>query len=316
MTAASESSPRSPATAGEAGPRPGLPPGVAYIDGGFCPISEARIPVLDWGFLRSDATYDVVHVWRRRFFRLDAHLDRFLASVETLRLSLPFGRAELTGILKDCVRRSGLDDAYVEMICTRGASPTFSRDPRDAVNRFIAFAIPFSWVGDEDQRRRGLHLAVAEARRIPPQSIDPRVKNYHWLDLVTGLFEAYDQGAENVLLLDLEGNVAEGPGFNVFAVEAGRISTPASGVLEGITRRTALELAAELGITGGTGVLSPAALKTADEVFITSTAGGIMPIASIDGHRIGRDVPGPITRRLTELYWEKHEDPAWTTPVD
>ena len=297
-------------------PTPRFPPGTAYIDGGFCPIAEARISVLDWGLLRSDATYDVVHVWRRRFFRLDAHLDRFLASVAKLRLILPFDRAALAETLKECVRRAGLDDAYVEMICTRGFSPDFSRDPRRADNRFIAFAIPFGWIADEAQRRRGLHLAIAEVRRIPPQSVDPTVKNYHWLDLVAGLFEAYDRGAENVLLCDLEGNVTEGAGFNVFAVSAGRVTTPAAGVLEGITRRTVLELCAELGIPAGAGTLSAAALKGAEEVFVTSTAGGIMPVARLDGAPVGEGKPGPMTGRLIELYWAKHEDPAWTTSVD
>jgi branched-chain amino acid aminotransferase len=304
------------ANAEEGWPTPRFPPGTAYIDGRFCPISEARISVLDWGLLRSDATYDVVHVWRRRFFRLDAHLDRFLASVAKLRLTLPFDRAALAETLTECVRRAGLDDAYVEMICTRGFSPDFSRDPRRADNRFIAFAIPFGWIADETQRRRGLHLAIAEVRRIPPQSVDPRVKNYHWLDLVTGLFEAYDRGAENVLLCDLEGNVTEGAGFNVFAVAAGRVITPTAGVLEGITRRTVLELCVELGIPAGTGVLSVAALKGADEVFVTSTAGGIMPVARIDGTAIDDGRPGRLTGKLTSLYWAKHDDPAWTTSVD
>ncbi len=293
-----------------------FPPGTAFIDGRFCPISEARIPVLDWGLLRSDATYDVVHVWRRRFFRLDAHLDRFLASVAKLRLTLPFDRAGLTEILKQCVRRAKLDDAYVEMICTRGFSPDFSRDPQRAVNRFIAFAIPFGWIADAEQRRRGLHLAIAEVRRIPPQSVDPTVKNYHWLDLVAGLFEAYDRGAENVLLCDLNGKVTEGAGFNVFAVSAGRVTTPAAGVLEGITRRSVLELCAELGIPAGAGTLSVAGLKGADEVFITSTAGGIMPVTRIDGAPVADGNPGPLTGRLDGLYWSKPEDPAWTTPVD
>jgi branched-chain amino acid aminotransferase len=293
-----------------------FPPGVAYIDGRFCPIAEARIPVLDWGFLRSDATYDVVHVWRRRFFRLDAHLDRFLASVATLRLALPFDRAALAETLKDCVRRSGLDDAYVEMICTRGFAPGFGRDPRAAANRFIAFAIPFGWIADAEQRRRGLHLAVARVRRIPPQSVDPRVKNYHWLDLVVGLFEAYDRGAENVLLCDFEGNVAEGAGFNLFAVSDGRVLTPAGGVLEGITRATVLELCAELGVPAERGTMSVRALRAADEVFITSTAGGVMPVCRIDETVIGDGTPGRLTGALTELYWAKHEDPAWTTPVD
>jgi branched-chain amino acid aminotransferase len=295
---------------------PRFPDGVAYVDGRFCPISEARISVLDWGFLRSDATYDVVHVWRRRFFRLDLHLERFLSSVAKLRLSLPFGRDELARVLTECVRRSGLDDAYVEMICTRGVSPTFSRDPRDAVNRFIAFAIPFGWIADAEQRARGLHVAISRVPRIPPESVDPTVKNYHWLDLVAGMFEAYDRGAENVVLVDLAGNVTEGPGFNLFVVRDGRVATPARGVLEGITRRTALDLCAELGIPAESRAVDVAAVRGADEVFITSTAGGIIPVTRIDDTPVGDGGRGPLTKRLVDLYWQKHDDPAWTTAVD
>ena len=293
-----------------------FPPGTAYMDGRFCPLSEAKISILDWGFLRSDATYDVVHVWRRRFFRLEAHLDRFLSSVDKLRLRLPFGREGLRDILIECARRSGLDDAYVEMVCTRGRSPTFSRDPRDAVNRFIAFAIPFGWVADEDQRRRGLNLAIGTVTRIPPQSVDPTIKNYHSLDLVSGMFEAYERGADNVVLVNTRGDIAEGPGFNVFAVKDGALTTPEGGVLQGITRQTALELAAELALPAAEAPLSADALRGADEVFITSTAGGIMAVTRIDGAAIGDGRPGPVTGRLTELYWEKHSDPAWTTPVE
>ncbi len=294
---------------------PNFPPGVAYVDGAYVPMSEAKISVLDWGFLRSDATYDVVHIWRGRFFRLDRHLDRFQRSVEKLRMELPFGRDGLTDVLMECVRRAGLKDAYVEMICTRGHSPGYSRDPRDAANNFLAFAIPFSWVANEEQRERGLNIAVSKISRIPPQSVDPTVKNYHWLDLVAGMFEAYDRGAETVVLSDLAGNVTEGPGFNLFAVTGGAVQTPDRGVLEGITRATAMELCAELGVPVTEAPLSLAQLHAAQEVFITSTAGGIMPVTRIDGQAVGDGKPGAFTARLTALYWNKHEDPAWTTPV-
>ena len=292
-----------------------FPDGIAYVDGAYVPISEARISVLDWGFLRSDATYDVVHVWRGRFFRLDRHIDRFLRSVERLRLTLPCDRAGLEAVLMTCVHRAGLHDAYVEMICTRGLSPGFSRDPRDAINSFIAFAIPFGWILRPEERERGLDLVIAATPRIPPQSVDPTVKNYHWLDLVAGLYEAYDRGAGNVVLPDMAGNIAEGPGFNVFAVSKGAVTTPGTGVLEGITRQTALELCAELGIPATVGVLTADTLRGAEEAFATSTAGGIMPVTRIDGRTLGDGKPGPITRRLIDLYWEKHTDPAWTTPV-
>ena len=292
------------------------PDGIAFADGEYGPMSTAKISVLDWGFLRSDATYDVVHVWQRRFFRLDLHLDRFLSSVEKLRMTLPYERAELAAILTECVRRSGFDDAYVEMICTRGVSPTFSRDPRDAVNRFIAFAIPFGWIADEEQRARGLHIAISQVPRIPPESVDPTVKNYHWLDLVAGMFEAYDRGAENVVLVDLAGNLTEGPGFNLFVVKDGAVATPARGVLEGITRQTALDLCAELGIAAVAQPVDADAVRAADEIFITSTAGGIMPVTRVDDAPVGGGKPGPVTGRLLDLYWQKHADPAWTTPVD
>src|SRR5690625_3682850 len=162
------------------------------------------------------------------------------------------------------------------MICTRGHSPTFSRDPREAINRFIAFAIPFGWIATEEQRERGMSLWIASIPRIPASSVDPTIKNYHWLDLVQGIFEAYDNNAENVVLSDGAGNVTEGPGYNIFAVEGGRIHTPDQGVLEGITRRTALELCQELGLETVVAPLAQERLRRADEVFITSTAGGIM----------------------------------------
>ncbi|MBT6093985.1 MAG: branched-chain amino acid transferase [Rhodospirillaceae bacterium] len=295
--------------------QPAFPPGIAYIDGNYVPMSEAKISVLDWGFLRSDATYDVVHVWQGRFFRLDKHIERFEASIEKLRMQLPFERTRLEEILSECVRRAELDDAYVEMVLTRGVSPTFSRDPRDAIPTFIAFAIPFGWVANEDQRRRGIDLHLADVQRIPPSAVDPTVKNYHWLDLVTGLYQAYDAGAENVLLQDNAGNVAEGPGFNLFAVKDGRVTTPASGVLHGITRATALELLAEMGISAHAAPLPIDALLQADEAFITSTAGGIMAVRAVDAHTFPAGAPGAVTERLTALYWDKHQDPDWTTSV-
>ncbi|RUT97272.1 branched-chain amino acid transferase [Mesorhizobium sp. USDA-HM6] len=291
------------------------PDGVAYLDGQYLPMSQAKVSVLDWGFLHSDASYDTVHVWDGRFFRLDLHLDRFFGGLEKLRMTIPFDRVGVAEILHNCVALSGHRAAYVEMLCTRGASPTFSRDPRQAINRFMAFAVPFSSVANAEQLRNGLHVAISDKVRIPPASIDPSIKNYHWLDLVRGLHDAYDRGAETALILDFNGNVAEGPGFNVFCVKDGKLSTPAVGVLPGITRRTVFDLCADAGLSAIATDVSVAALRTADEVFITSTAGGIMPVTIIDGAPVADGKVGPITRRLAALYWQKHEDPAWSSAV-
>ena len=292
------------------------PDGVAFLDGQYLPMSQAKISVLDWGFLHSDATYDTVHVWDGRFFRLDLHLDRFFGGLQKLRMTIPFDRDGVSEILHNCVAMSGHRAAYVEMLSTRGASPTFSRDPRQAVNRFMAFAVPFGSVANAEQLQRGLRVAISDKVRIPPASIDPAIKNYHWLDLVRGLYDAYDHGAETALLLDFNGNVAEGPGFNVFCVKGGKLSTPAVGVLPGITRRTVFDLCAEAGLAATAADVSVAALRAADEVFITSTAGGIMPVTMIDGAAVADGKVGAITSRLMALYWQKHDHPAWSSQVN
>ena len=293
-----------------------FPKGAAWMNGKFIQLSEARIPVLDWGFLRSDATYDVVHVWKGRFFRLDKHIDRFFQSTEKLRMPCTVSRIDLKKILAGCVERSGLDNAYVEMIQTRGMSPNFERDPRKSEPRFIAFAVPFGWILKPEEFEKGLDVLVSNRRRISPNSVDSSIKNYHWLDLVSGMFEAYDKGHDTVILTDEENNISEGPGFNIFCVDETGLNTPNKGVLEGITRQTVLDLAKELNVPFQLRPISLETLKSSNEVFATSTAGGIMPITKINGLPIGRGTPGEITRKLHKTYWDKHSDPAWSVSKD
>jgi len=286
------------------------------MNGKFIQISEARIPVLDWGFLRSDATYDVVHVWKGRFFRLDKHIDRFFQSTEKLRMPCTVSRIDLKKILAGCVERSGLDNAYVEMIQTRGMSPNFERDPRKSEPRFIAFAVPFGWILKPEEFGKGLDVLVSNRRRISPNSVDSSIKNYHWLDLVCGMFEAYDNGHDTVILTDEENNITEGPGFNIFCVDETGLNSPNKGVLEGITRQTVLDLAKELNVPFQLRPISLETLKSSNEVFATSTAGGIMPITKINGLPIGRGATGAITRKLHKTYWDKHSDPEWSVSKD
>ena len=293
-----------------------FPKGAAWMNGKFIQLSEARIPVLDWGFLRSDATYDVVHVWKGRFFRLDKHIDRFFQSTEKLRMPCTVSRIDLKKILAGCVERSGLDNAYVEMIQTRGMSPNFERDPRKSEPRFIAFAVPFGWILKPEEFGKGLDVLVSNRRRISPNSVDSSIKNYHWLDLVSGMFEAYDKGHDTVILTDEENNISEGPGFNIFCVDETGLNTPNKGVLEGITRQTVLDLAKELNVPFQLRPISLETLKSSNEVFATSTAGGIMPITKINGLPIGRGAPGEITSKLHKTYWDKHSDPAWSVSKD
>ena len=293
-----------------------LSAGAAYIEGEYLPVAEASIPLLDWGFLHSDATYDVAHVWRGKFFRVDAYIERFEASMAKLRMSIPQDREQIRRIMFELVKRSGLRDAYVEIVCTRGIPEPGSRDPRSCQNRFLAFAIPFVWIADDSLRARGLDLLISQQQRIPPEAVDPRIKNYHWLDMTMALFEAYDHGADSAVLVDADGNLVEGPGFNVFVRKGDTVTTPERGVLQGVTRSTILELLDGEDLDVIRGPLPARVAAAADEAFITSTAGGVMPVTRISGEPVGDGRPGALTGRLNRAYWELHDDPELNIPVD
>jgi branched-chain amino acid aminotransferase len=295
---------------------PNYSDGVAYVRGVYVPIAEAAIPMTDWGFLRSDATYDVVTVWDGAYFRLDAHLDRFMRSCARWRLDPGLDREQITDILSRCVRLSGLQSSYVEMICTRGKPPWGSRDPRLAVNQFYAFAVPFVWLANAQQRENGLHVMVSDVQRISPRSVDPTAKNYHWNDLTMGLFGALDAGADSVLLVDGEGNVVDGPGFNVFCVIDGVVVTPSDGMLEGVSRRTVIEMAGSLGLPVQLRAVPASVLRGAQEVFLSTSGGGVLPVTKVDHIEIGNGQTGPVTQSLIETYWAWHKDPAYSRPID
>ena len=292
--------------------------GCAYVNGQFVAPEDAKISIFDWGFLHSDATYDVAHVWQGKFFRVADHIDRFFASMDRLRLDPGRTRDQVREVMHECIRRSGLRDAYVEVLCTRGMPQPGSRDPRTCTNQFMAFAIPFVWIADPAKQARGINLVVSDVQRIAPASVDPRIKNYHWLDMVMALFQAYERGGESAVLVNAAGDIAEGPGFNVFAVVDGELITPDSGVLEGISRRTMIELARAAGIPMRVAPLPVAALRRAGEVFLSSTGGGAIGVSQIDGVPIGgREAGdfGPVTRQLQAAYWALHDDPRYAEPV-
>lgn len=291
--------------------------GCAWIEGEYVPIGEARIPILDAGFVRSDLTYDVVGVWHGRFFRLEDHLTRLEEGCAKIRLTLPRPRDEIREIMVEVVRRSGLREAYVEAVVTRGVPRPGERDPRRWTPRLYVYAIPYVWIVRPELQEEGTNVVVAErTRRIPAESVDPTVKNFHWGDLVRGLFEAYDRDAWLPILTDGEGHVAEGPGFNVFAVVEGVLYTPERGVLEGITRRTAIEIAREQGLEVRIEEMPVSLLHAADEIFLTSTAGGVMPVATLDGGPVGSGSPGRVTTAIRDRYWALHDDPRYTLALD
>jgi branched-chain amino acid aminotransferase len=292
--------------------------GIAYMNGTYCPLGEASVPLLDPGFTRGDAVYDTVSVWDGQFFRLDDHVARFFRSCGKARLSPPAGPDELKTILAECVHRSGLDAAYVQMISTRGKfqSPTV-RDPRLCTNTLMTLAMSYIWIIQPARQLEGIDLAVATGnRRTPPESVDPRMKNFNWLDMQRALFEGLDRGSDTAVLCTPDGRLSEGPGFNLFVVSDDVLRTPRGNVLEGITRSTILELAADLGMKADEADLTAQDLHDADEAFLSSTAGGVMPVASVDGRTLRHGSgPGPISLRLRTEYWARREAGWLGTPV-
>lgn len=300
----------------DAATRAAMRGGAAYHDGVYLPVSEAKISVLETAYRRSDVTYDVVGVKDGQFFRLQDHLQRFRASMTALRMDPGLSDDDIGDILHRIVALSGLRDAYVSMECLRGAPPPGkSRHPANCRAYLSCHAIPWISVASPEMFERGMHLMIPKVQRIAPESVDPTVKNFHWGDLTTGLFEAFDAGADQAVLLDAEGHLTEGPGFNVFIISGNTVACPRRGALEGITRRSVFELCEELGLTLEVRDITADEARNADEMFTCTTAGGIMPASRIDGRRMNNDCPGPISTRLKDLFWAKRAEGWHGTPV-
>lgn len=291
--------------------------GAAWMSGQIVPVSDAKISVLDWGFTRSDCTYDVASVRNGAFFRLEDYLERFQTSLAKVRIEIKQSKDAMREIVHSIVARSGLQDSYVAMVASRGV-PLIpgTRDPRQCGNHFFAWCIPYVHVIRPEIAERGAHLFVPhQVRRIPPESVDPTAKNYHWGDLTRGLFEALDAGFDSAVLLDHKGNVTEGPGFNIFSLKGNVVRTPDTGVLEGITRRTVLELCAELDLVTEVRPIALSEFMESDEVFTATTGGGVAPVTRVNDRVFSNDAPGPVTKRISGTYLSWFDRPEYCQPV-
>jgi branched-chain amino acid aminotransferase len=294
--------------------------GLAFVGGQYCGIEDARISIFDPGFTHSDVVYDVTSTWNGSFFRLEDHIARFLRSCAGFELVCPYTPAELRRILAICVQRGGVADrSFVSMALTRGlytsAEAAASRDIFQTACTLIAYAVPYKWIASPEAQARGWHMITAKTPRIPDACVDMRCKNHHWGDLTRGKFEARARGADCAVHLSIEGYLTEGAGFNVFFAKGGHLFTPARNILQGLTRQSVLDLADELGIPTEVGDFRVEALREADEAFITSTAGGVMPLARIDDRSFPVNGAGSLSVRLREEYWRRREEGWLATPV-
>jgi branched-chain amino acid aminotransferase len=288
---------------------------VAYVNGGYVPREQARISIFDVGFLRGDAVFDTTSAWNGRIFKLSAHLERLELSLRAARIACPLSVEELRGVIIETTRRSGLRNAYIQTIVTRGEPPFGVRDITRCRPGLIVFAIPYVFILNPEQIRSGGRATIVSTRALPVQCLDPKIKSLSRQHFDLAMLQGKAAGMDVSLMLDLDGHVTEGPGFNVFLVKKGELFSPPEGILMGITRQTVFELAAEHQIAAREAQLTAYDLYAADEVFLTSTAGGIMPIVEIDGHPIGDGKPGPLSQQIHGLYWALRESGRDGTPI-
>jgi len=287
--------------------------GTMFVNGEFCSANDGKISVLDSGFWHGINVFDTLSARQGYIFKLHAHVDRFYRSMHAIRIAIPYTKEEFARLIVETTRRSGLADAFVQCIATRGHRTSASIDQWTPGT--IIYAIPFFTVVPEKAIREGAKIRISSIRNLSIQSLDAKIKNFNRLHSYLARLEAIDSGADDAIMLDMEGYVAEGRGANVFAASNGTLYTPSEGMLLGITRETVFEIAEQQGIPAKEIRLTPYDLYNADEVFYCTTAGGIIPIVDVDRRQIGDGRPGKITRRIEELYWRMHVEGKYTTPV-
>ena len=268
---------------------------IAYVDGKWTPAEEARISVLDHGLLYGDGVFEGIRVYGGVPFLLDEHLDRLAASARAIVLELPAGREEIAALCREAAQRAELDDGYLRLVVTRGAGALGVSPHTCARASLIVIAAPLTLYPAE-RYRDGVRLVTSSLRRSASDALPPQIKSLNYLTSVLASIEARRQGADEAVLLNAQGLIAECTADNLFLVSGGRVLTPAvaSGALAGITRALVSRLLNEQGIECVESPLTPADAWTADELFLTGTGAEIVPVCEIDGR------PLPLARPVTE----------------
>lgn len=279
--------------------------GFAWMDGRFVPAAEASISIFDHSFLYGDGVFESVVCRHGRPFALAPHLERLEASCQYLQLALRYDRAELERIILELLERNELASGYVRIIVSRGEGYPVS-DPRKAERPTVVISVQGAPAVQRD-RETGVKLAIVSTRRIPAICLEPRVKSNNYLNHIVAKLEAIEAGAEDAILLDVHGNLAELPVANIFVRHGEVIATPPQdGILAGITRATVMRLLSE-GAAGEprevvTRKMSPYDLFIADEVFIVGTGTGVAFVREVDGRTIGDGSLGAVTARVMDAY--------------
>lgn len=276
-----------------------------WIDGNIVDGKDAKLSVTDHGFLYGDGIFEGMRAYNGRLFRLDDHMRRLQVSARAMALEIPGGIEHARDVVLQTVASTGSPDAYVRLLVTRGEGP-LGVDPTTCPQPKLICIVDTVELFPPERAALGVELVTASLRRPGADVLDPRVKSLNYLNNVLCKGEAKRHGADDALVLNQHGNVAEGTSANVFAVCAGTVTTPpvTDGALDGITRRTILELCDGLGIAARERTMGRIDFFGAEEAFLSGSGARIVPIRSLDGQPIGEATPGPVTKRLTEAFFE------------
>lgn len=273
---------------------------IICVNGEFVDESQAKVSVLDHGLLYGDGVFDTILAVKGQIFWLEEHVDRLLDGCRRIRLRVPWQKSELMALAAGTFEKNGGDAGRIRITITRGAGGIPIHDAPNCRPNLIIFSSPLESYSPA-LYERGLRLAVTEHSRVYPQ-----VKNLSFLPSVLGYLEALEKDAHEALFVDRNECVLEGSTFNVFMVRAGRIQTPAEGILAGVTRDKVMELARRLGFDVQETKIPLANLISADEVFATGTTKGILPVSRIDEQAINQGRVGEITRKLMAAFSETY----------
>ena len=274
-----------------------------WLDGKWLDRETAMVSVFDHGLLYGDGIFEGTRVYGGRIFRLDQHLERLYDSAKAIWLAMPIPREELAELTREAVRRSGLAEAYIRHIVTRGPGD-LGLDPRKCARPTLVIIVDTISLWPGEVYQRGLKVVTAGTPIPQRESLSPRVKSLNYLPHILGKIEAIQAGADDVLMLDSAGSVAEGSGANIFIVKNGALRTPPAyaGILKAVTRDAVIELAHAAGYPMHEEPINRYDVYTADEAFFTGTAAEIITIRELDGRVIGAGRAGPVTEDLAARF--------------
>ena len=270
-----------------------------YLDGRFVDAADAKISVFDHGLLYGDGIFEGIRLYQGNVFRLEEHLERLWHSAKAIMLTIPLARAEMAAAVCEACRQNGLRDGYIRLVVTRGVGDLGLAPWLCAKASVIIIADKIALYPPE-YYATGLTVVTVPTRRMGAAAVPPVVKSLNYLNNILAKLEARQAGAQEAVMLNDEGFVAECTGDNIFIVQKGRLFTPAAqqGGLKGITRETIFDIARGLGLPAEEHDLTRYDLWTADECFLTGTGAEVIPVVKLDSREIGSGKPGPVTQRV------------------